>query len=56
MALEPMQGNQASFRVDLCCTELFHIPPLTSVSFYTCEGVLGASLESGQANQGSLHV
>ena len=33
IALEPMQGNQASSRVDLGYTELFHIPVVTSVSF-----------------------
>ena len=33
MALEPMQGNRASFRVDLGYTELFRIPAVTSVSF-----------------------
>ena len=31
-ALEPMQGNQASSRVDLGCTELFRIPVVISVS------------------------
>ena len=33
MALEPVQGNQASSRLDLWYTEVFHIPVLTSVSF-----------------------
>ena len=33
MALEPMQGNPASSRVDLGYNELFPIPALTSVSF-----------------------
>ena len=33
MALEPMQRNRASSRVDLVYTELFHIPAVTSVSF-----------------------
>ena len=33
VALKPMQGNQSSFRVDLCYTELFLIPAVTSVSF-----------------------
>ena len=32
MALEPMQGNRASSRVDLGYTELFHIAVVTSVS------------------------
>ena len=33
IALEPTLGNQASSRVDLGYTELFHIPEVTSVSF-----------------------
>ena len=32
MALEPMQGNQASSRVDLWYTELFHVAAVTSGS------------------------
>ena len=56
IALEPMQGNQASSRVDLGYTELFHIPAVTSMSFLTCAGVLGDSLEFRQAYQGSLRV
>ena len=56
ISLEPMQGNGTSSRVDLAYTKLFHIPTVTSVSFYTCEGDLGDSLEFCQANQGSLRV
>ena len=37
MALEPMKGNQASSRVDLGNTELFPIPAVTSVSFWTSD-------------------
>ena len=33
MALEQMQGDQASSHVDLGYTELFQIPAVTSVSF-----------------------
>ena len=33
IALKPMKGNWSSFQVDLCYTELFHIPAVTSVSF-----------------------
>ena len=33
MALEPMQGNQASSRVDVGYTELFCIHAVTTVSF-----------------------
>ena len=32
-ALEPMQGNQVTSRVDLGYTGLIHIPTVTSVSF-----------------------
>ena len=56
IALEKMQGNRASSRVDLGYTNLFHIAAVTSVSFYTCESVLGDFLEFRQANQGSLRV
>ena len=33
IALEPMQGNRASSRVDLGYTELFRVPAVTSLSF-----------------------
>ena len=41
-----MQGNWLSFQVDLGYTELFHIPEMTSVSFLTCEGLLGTLCSS----------
>ena len=41
-----MQLNWSSLRVDLGYTKLFHIPVLTSVSFKTCEGFLGALCSS----------
>ena len=50
IALEPMQGNRAKSRIDLDYPVLFHIPAVTSVSFKTCEGVPGYSLEFRQAN------
>ena len=56
IALEPMKGNQASSQVDLGYTELFHIPSMASVSFWSCEGVHGDSVEFRQTNQGSLCV
>ena len=56
IALEPMKGNWASSRVDLGYTELFHIRAVTSVSFWSCEGVHGDSVEFRQTNQGSLRV
>ena len=55
MALEPLQGNWASFPLDLLYTGLFRYPSLTSVSFYMCDSGLGDSLEFHQANQGSFH-
>ena len=56
MSLEPMQWNPASSRVDLKHTELFCIPVVTSVSFNTCESVLGYSLQFSSAKQGSIGV
>ena len=56
IALDLIQVSRASSRVDLAYTEQFHIPLVTSVSFYTCEGVLGDSLKFHQANQGSLRI
>ena len=50
MALDPMQGNQASSLVDFGYTYLFHIPEVTSLSFSTCERVLRDFLEFHQAN------
>ena len=56
MAVEPMQVNWTSSRVDLGYTILFPIPVVTSLSFYTCDSDLGVSMEFHQANQGSLRV
>ena len=56
MDLDPIQRNQSSSRVNLEYTELFRILAVTSVSFYTCDSVLGDSLEFHQANQGTLRV
>ena len=56
MALEPVQGNQASSRVDLVYTVIFHIAAVTSRSLETFDSNLGASLEFHQASQGSLQV
>ena len=53
MALEPKQGNWASSRVDLAYTEISRIPAMTSMSFLTCDSVLGYYLEFCQGNQGS---
>ena len=50
MSVEPMQGNRASSRVDLGYIELVRLPAVTSVYLYTCDSVLGDSLEFYQAN------
>ena len=54
MALEPMQWNRASSRVDLGYTKIFRIHVVMSVYFKTCDSVPGDSLKLHQANQGSL--
>ena len=56
MALESVQGNRASSQVDLGYTETVRLPAVTSVSFKTCDSILGDSLEFRQAYLGSLHV
>ena len=56
MALEPMQGNRHSSRVYLVCTELSRVALVTSGSLWTCDSVLGDSLDFHQASQSSLHV
>ena len=55
MALEPMQWNRASSRVDLGYTELFRVAVVTSGSLWTCDSVLGDSLEFHQGSQGCFH-
>ena len=44
--MEPMQGNSAKSRIELGYTEIFHILAVTSVFFYTCEGILGTLCSS----------
>ena len=44
MALEPMQWKWASSQVDLGYTEVFRVPVVTSLSFYTCNSVLGNAM------------
>ena len=56
MAMEPMQGKWASYRVDLGYTELLCVPEVTSVFFSSFDSVLGDSLEFNQANRGSFLV
>ena len=54
LALEPMQWNRASSRVDLGYIKIFRIHVVMSVYFKTCDSVPGDSLKLHQANQGSL--
>ena len=56
MALEKMQGNLASSRIDLRYTELVRIAVVTSGSHWSSDSVLGDSLEVHQGSQGSLRV
>ena len=56
IALEPMQENGTSSRVDLGYTNLFCIPEVTSVFFSFCDSVLGDSLQFHQGNRGSLRL
>ena len=56
IAMEPMKGKWASFRVDLGYPKLFCIPEVTSMFFSSCDSVLGDSLVFLQANRVSLRV
>ena len=56
MVTEPMQGKLGSSQFDLGHTDLFCIPEVTSLFFSSGDSVLGYSLESNQANRGSLCV
>ena len=56
MVMEPIQGKLASSQFDLGHTDLFCVPEVTSVFFYSCDSAVGDSLEFNQANRGSLHV
>ena len=50
MALEQMQGNQASYRVDLGYSEPFFFPDVTAVFLSSCDSGLGDSLVLHQAH------
>ena len=52
MVMEPMKGKLASSHIDLGHTDLFSVPEVTSVSFSSCDSVVGDSLEFNQANRG----
>ena len=54
--MAPMKVKWASSRVDLCYTELFCIPEVTSVFFSSCDSVLVDALVFHQENRGSLCV
>ena len=56
MVMEPMQEKLASSQFDLGHTDLFCVPEVTSVSFSSCDSVVGDFLEFNQANCGSLRV
>ena len=56
MVMEPMQGKLALSQFDLGYTNLFCVPEVTPVFFFSCDSVLGDSLEFNQANRGSLRV
>ena len=50
IAMEPMKGKWASYRVDLGYTDLFSIPELTSEFISSCDSVRGDSLVFYQEN------
>ena len=56
VVMEPMKGKLASSQFDFGYTELFCIPGGRSVFFWSCDRVVGDSLEFNQANRGSLRV
>ena len=56
MVMEPMQGKLVSSQFDLGYTEQFCIPGETTEFFWSCDSVVGDSLEFNQANRGSLRV
>ena len=56
IALDRMQGNQASSQFEFGYIEIFCVPGVTSVFFLFCDSVFGDSLELNHANQESLPV
>ena len=56
MVMEPVQGKLSSSQFDLGHSDLFCVPKVTSVFFWTGDSVVGDSLEFSQANRGSLCV
>ena len=49
MFMEPRQGKLESSQFDFGYTKQFCIPGVTSVSFWSCDSVVGDSLEFNQA-------
>ena len=56
LVMEPTQMKLASSQFDLGHMDLFCFPEETSVSFSSCDSVVGDSLVFNQANQVSLCV
>ena len=56
VVMESMQGKLSSSQFDFEYTEEYYIPGVTSVFFWSCDSVVGDSLEFNQANRGSLRV
>ena len=54
--MEPKNGKLASSQFDFGYTEQSCIPGLTTVSFSSCDSVVGDSLEFNQPNGGFLRV
>ena len=56
MVMNSMKWKCATSGVDLCYTNLFYIPEVTSVFFSCCDSVLGDSLQIHQGNRVSLRL
>ena len=56
MSMDSMKWKCASSQIDFGYTEQFCIPGVTSVFFWSCDIVVGDSLEFNQTNRRSLPV
>ena len=56
MVIDSIPGKLDSSQFDLGYAKLFCISEVTSVFFWSCDSVVGDSLECNEANQGSLSV
>ena len=54
--MEAMQGKLTSSQFDLGHTDLFCVPEVTSVFFFSSYSVVRDSLEFNQANRGTFRV